>query len=55
METIAPKRAQYDKNRRSPECWNQMVRIGLSEIKQKQDENVRECWRMPEKVGEDWS
>ena len=50
-ETIAPKQAQYDKNRRSLECQNQMVGIGLSEIKQKQDENVGEGWRRLELVG----
>ena len=55
LETIAPKQAQYNKNRRSLECQKQLVRIGLSKIKQKQDENVRECQRMPEKVGEGWS
>ena len=31
-----------------------MVGIGLSEIKQKQDENVGECWRRSEKVGVNW-
>ena len=53
-ETIAPKQAQYGKNRRSPECQRQMVRIGLSEIKQKQDESVRGCQRRSEKVGVNW-
>ena len=53
-ETIAAKRVQYNKNRRSLECWNRMVGIGLSEIKQKQDENVGECWRRSEKVGVSW-
>ena len=51
LETIAPKWAQYYKNRKSPECRKQTVGIGLSEIKQKQDENVGECRRVPEEVG----
>ena len=54
METIAPKRTQYSKNRRSPECQRQMVGNGLSEIKQKRDENAGECRRVPEEVGVKW-
>ena len=55
-ETIAPKQAQYNKNRRSPECQKQMVRIGLSKIKQKirMSENAGECQRRSEKVGVSW-
>ena len=50
-ETIAPKQMQYSKNRRSPECWRQMVGNGLSEIEQKRDENVGECRRRSELNG----